>query len=313
MRNLDKAPQFVTVSILSGPCGHTCVPASPWIFSPPLWSRALSTFELTIRPRKGWQAVNFREIALYRELLAFLIWRDVKIRYRQTLLGGLWAVLQPLVAMFIFTFVFHRLAGVNSFGPPYPLFAFAGLTPWIFFSTSVQQSSNSLIANQQLVSKVYFPRVFIPLGAIGALLLDMLLSLCLLGLLMLYYRWPLTLNILWLPVFIVAAVLAASGMGLALSALNVSFRDVKYAVPFAIQMGIFVTPVIYPIHYIPERWQILMGLNPMAGVVLGFRHAMLGADVSWPVVTVSMVTSVVLFVIGLLVFRRMESKFADVI
>jgi lipopolysaccharide transport system permease protein len=266
-----------------------------------------------IRPRKGWQAVNFREIALYRELLAFLVWRDVKIRYRQTLLGGLWAVLQPLIAMLIFTFVFHRLAGVTSDGPPYPLFAFAGLAPWIFFSTSVQQSSNSLVANQQLVSKVYFPRVFIPIGAIGALLLDLLLSLGLLGLLLLYYRWPLTASIFWLPLFIVAALLAASGIGLTLSALNVSFRDVKYAVPFLIQMGIFVTPVIYPIRYVPERWQMLMGLNPMVGVVLGFRHALLGAEVSWPLIGMSLASSVGLFILGLLIFRRMESQFADVI
>ncbi len=273
----------------------------------------MSSFELTIQPRKGWQAINFREIALYRELLAFLIWRDVKIRYRQTLLGGVWAVLQPMIAMLIFTFVFHRLAGVSSDGPPYPLFAFAGLAPWIFFSTSVQQSSNSLVANQQLVSKVYFPRVFIPIGAIGALLLDLLLSLALLGLLMVYYRWPLSVSILWLPVFIVAAVLAASGIGLTLSALNVSFRDVKYAVPFLIQMGIFVTPVIYPIRYVPERWRMLMGLNPMVGVVLGFRHALLGADIAWPVVALSLFTSVLLFLAGLLIFRRMERQFADVI
>ncbi len=273
----------------------------------------MSSFELTIRPRKGWQAVNFREVALYRELLGFLIWRDVKIRYRQTVLGGLWAVLQPMIAMLIFTFVFHRLAGVASDGPPYPLFAFAGLAPWIFFSTSVQQSSNSLVANQQLVSKVYFPRVFIPLGSIGAFLMDLLLSLGVFGLLMLYYHWPISRSIFWLPLFIVAAVLAASGIGLTLSALNVSFRDVKYAVPFAIQMGIFVTPVIYPIRYVPERWQMLLGLNPMVGVVLGFRHALLGAEVSWPLIGMSLATSVVLFVLGLLIFRRMERQFADVI
>src|SRR5882672_2972215 len=191
-----------------------------------------TTFELTLRPRKGWQAIDFREVYLYRELLAFLIWRDVKIRYRQTLLGGLWAVLQPLIAMVIFTFIFHRLAGVKSDGPPYPLFAYAGLAPWTFFSTSVTQSSNSLIANQQLVSKVYFPRIFIPLGAIGALVLDLVLSLSLFGGMMLYYHWPVTPALLWLPVFLMAALLTAAGAGLTLSALNVSFRDVKYAVPF---------------------------------------------------------------------------------
>lgn len=272
-----------------------------------------ASFELIIRPRKGWQPVDLKEIFLYRELLGFLIWRDIMIRYRQTLLGGLWAVLQPLIAMFIFTFVFNRLAGVKSDGPPYPLFAFAGLSAWTFFSTAVQQSSNSLVSNQQLVSKVYFPRVFIPLGAVGALLLDMAFSLGLLGLMMIYYRWPISVNLLLLPIFILQAVLAASGVGLILSALNVSFRDVKYAVPFLIQMGIFVTPVIYPIHYIPERWQMFMGLNPMSGVVVGFRHALLGSAASWQLMGVSLITSLALFVVGLLVFRRMERRFADII
>lgn len=272
-----------------------------------------SSFEVTIRPRTGWQSVDWREIFQYRELLAFLVWRDIKIRYRQTLLGGLWAVLQPLIAMLILTLIFHRLAGVSSDGPPYPLFAFAGLAPWTFFSTAVSQSSNSLVSNQALISKVYFPRVFIPLGAIGALLLDLSLSLGLLFLLMLYYRWPVSANLLWLPVFILAAVLAASGAGLILSAFNVSFRDVKYAVPFLIQMGIFVTPVIYPIRYIPGHWRILMGLNPMAGVVLGFRYALLGSPSPWPIVGLSLTVSLMIFVVGLLIFRRMERRFADII
>lgn len=270
-------------------------------------------FEVTIRPHRGWQPIDLHEIWLYRELLAFLVWRDIKIRYRQTLLGALWAVLQPLIAMLIFTFIFNRLAGVKSDGPPYPLFALAGLAPWTFFSTAVSQSSNSLVSNQQLVSKIYFPRVFIPLGAVGALLLDLALTLVLLAFLMLHYRWPVSPNLLWLPVFLIAAVLATSGVGLALSAFNVSFRDVKYAVPFLIQMGIFVTPVIYPIRYIPGRWKILMGLNPMAGAVLGFRYAILGSPSPWPVMEVSLAVSVVLFIAGLLIFRRMERRFADII
>jgi lipopolysaccharide transport system permease protein len=272
-----------------------------------------SSFEVTIRARTGWQPVDFKEIFLYRELLAFLVWRDIKIRYRQTLLGGLWAVLQPLIAMFILTFIFNRLAGVSSDGPPYPLFAFAGLAPWTFFSTAVSQSSNSLVSNQALISKVYFPRVFIPLGAIGALLLDLALSLGLLFLLMLYYRWPVSVKLLWLPVFILAAVLATAGSGLILSAFNVSFRDVKYAVPFLIQMGIFVTPVIYPIRYIPGHWRILMGLNPMTGVVLGFRYSLLGSASPWPIMGLSLAMSLAIFVAGLLIFRRMERRFADII
>jgi len=272
-----------------------------------------TTFELTIRPRKGWQAVDLKEVYLYRELLAFLIWRDVKIRYRQTLLGGAWAVLQPFIAMLIFSFIFNRLAHVQSDGPPYKLFAYAGLAPWTFFSVSVTQSSNSLLANHQLVSKVYFPRIFIPLGAIGALLVDLFFSLCLFAVMMLYYRWPVTPALLWLPVFTVGAFLAAAGTGLTLSALNVSFRDVKYVVPFMVQMGLFVTPVIYPAHYIPHRWQLLMGLNPMAGVVIGFRHALLGSPASWSVMGMSLAVSVFLFAAGLLIFRRMETRFADII
>ena len=273
----------------------------------------MSSFELTIKPRRGWQPVDLHELVVYHELLAFLVWRDIKIRYRQTLLGGLWAILQPLIAMLIFTVVFNRLAGVKSDGPPYPLFAFAGLAPWTFFSTAVSQSSNSLVTNQQLVSKVYFPRVFIPIGAVGALLMDLLFSMGLLFVLMAIYRWPITASAALLPLFIFAAVLAASGVGLTLSALNVSFRDVKYAVPFLIQMGIFVTPVIYPIHYIPQRWQVLMGLNPMTGVVLGFRYALLGANASWGVMGMSLAVSVGVFIFGLLVFRRMERRFADII
>jgi lipopolysaccharide transport system permease protein len=272
-----------------------------------------NSFELTIRPIKGWQAVDFKEVTLYRELLGFLAWRDIKIRYRQTLLGALWAVLQPLIAMVIFTFVFHRMAGVKSDGPPYPLFAFAGLAPWTFFSTSLTQSSNSLIANHQLVSKVYFPRLFIPLAAIVALLLDLVLSLGLLALLMFYYHWHLSATVLWLPLFVAGAVLAACGAGMTLSALNVSFRDVKYAVPFLVQMGIFITPVIYPVRYLSHRWQMLMGLNPMAGIVTGFRYALLGTPASWQLMGLSLAVSATLFVSGLLIFKRMENRFADVI
>lgn len=271
-------------------------------------------FELVLRPRKGWQPLDFQEVYLQRELLVFLMWRDIKIRYRQTLLGGVWAVLQPLMAMFVFTFFFHRLAGVKGDPQvPYPVFAFAGLSVWTFFANALAQSSNSLIANQQMVKKVYFPRIFIPLGTIGAMLLDLVLSLVLLAFLMLYYRIHLTTHALFLPLFILGALLSASGLGMMLSALNVSFRDVKYAVPFLIQMGIFVTPVIYPIHVIPQKWILLMGLNPMAGMVIGFRYSLLGSVASWGVMGVSLAVSVLTFVVGLYVFRRMERHFADVI
>jgi lipopolysaccharide transport system permease protein len=271
------------------------------------------TYELVIKPRSGWQPIDWKESFLHRELLGFLVWRDIKIRYRQTFLGGLWAILQPLIAMTIFTLVFNRLAGVKSDGPPYPLFAFAGLAPWTFFANGVSMSSNSLVANQHLVSKIYFPRVFIPIGAVLALLVDLSFSLGLLLLMMIKYHWSLTVHALLLPIFIVAAFLSASGIGLALSALNVSFRDVKYLVPFLIQMGIFVTPVIYPIRYVPARFQPLVGLNPMTGVVLGFRSALLGSPADWRLITFSLAMSMVLFITGLLIFRRMERRFADII
>lgn len=271
------------------------------------------SYELIVKPRSGWQPIDWREAFLHRELLGFLVWRDIKIRYRQTLLGGLWAVLQPLIAMLIFTFVFNRLAGVKSDGPPYPLFAFAGLAPWIFFSNSLSASSNSLVANQQLVAKIYFPRVFIPIGAVLALLVDLGFSLLLLFGLMLKYHWTLTWDALLLPVFVLAALLSASGLGLIFSALNVSFRDVKYAVPFIIQMGLFMTPVIYPVTYLPARLRPLLALNPMTGVVMGFRSALLGSAMDVKVFWISMLVSAALFIVGLLIFRRMESRFADII
>ncbi len=272
-----------------------------------------SSYELVLKPRKGWQPIELGEIWQYRQLFGFLVWRDIKIRYRQTVLGGLWAILQPLLAMLVFTFFFHRLTGIASGGPPYPLFAYAGLAAWTFFANAVGTASNSLVGNQVLISKIYFPRILIPLGAIGALLADLLISLLLMGALMVYYRWPLTWSVAWLPVFVLAGLLAASGLGLILSAANVSFRDIKYAVPFFLQMGLFVTPVIYPLDYIPARFQLLMGLNPMTGIVIGVRHALLGTPVRWDLVGISLVVSAVLLVTGLFVFRRMEYRFADII
>ncbi|GAC1659050.1 MAG: ABC transporter permease [Acidobacteriaceae bacterium] len=273
-----------------------------------------SRFELTIRPRSGWQPIDFKEVYLQRELLGFLIWRDIKIRYRQTLLGGIWAIIQPLLAMVIFTFFFHRLAGVKGDPQvPYAVFAFAGLSAWTFFSNALSQASNSLVANQQLVKKVYFPRIFIPLGAIGALLMDLAFSLALLAVLMWYYHVPWTTSAFLLPLFIGGALLSSAGLGMILSALNVSFRDVKYVVPFMVQMGMFVTPVIYPIRYIPPKWTLLMGLNPMAGVVVGFRHSLLNSPASWSMMGLSLTVSFLLFVTGLFIFRRMERHFADVI
>jgi len=274
----------------------------------------VSRYELFIRPRKGWQPVDFREVYLQRELLFFFIWRDVKIRYRQTLLGGVWAVMQPLFAMLVFTVLFHRLAGLNGDkNVPYPLFAFAGLSAWTFFSTALSQSSNSLVTSAAMVKKVYFPRIFLPLASVGALLVDLAFSLLLQAVLMLKYHWHLTTSVLLLPVFIFGTVMSAAGLGMILSAVNVRFRDVKYVVPFMIQMGIFLTPVIYPVRYIPQKWMLLMGLNPMAGMVIGFRHALLGSQAPWSVIGLSFAVSISMFFFGLYFFRRMERHFADVI
>jgi lipopolysaccharide transport system permease protein len=272
-----------------------------------------STFEIVVKPRRGFQIPDLTEAYYHRELLAFLAWRDIKIRYRQTAIGVLWAVLQPLLGMLVFTVIFNRMAAVRSDGPPYPLFVYAGLVPWTFFANSVSLSSNSLVGNQQLVSKIYFPRIFIPLASIGAMLLDLLISLALLAVLMLRYHWHVSVQLMSLPLFVLGSFLAASGVGLTLSSLNVVFRDVKYIVPFFIQIGLFITPVIYPLQYVPQRWQMLVGLNPMAGMVLGFRYALLGSELPWTLASISSGVSLCLFIIGLLIFRQVERFFADVI
>ena len=272
-----------------------------------------SALELVIKPRKGWQPVDLVEIWLYRELLGFLVWRDIKIRYKQTALGGLWAVLQPLVAMLIFGALFGRVAGMKGDGSPYPLFVFAGLVPWTFFSNAVSSSSNSLVGSEQMIRKIYFPRVFIPLGSILALALDLLISLGFMGIMIAYYRWHVSLALLWLPLLLIATMMATCGIGLILSALNVQYRDVKYVVPFVMQMAFFLTPVLYPMSHAPAKLKGLLMLNPMSGMEEGFRYALLGSPVSWELVMLSSGICVTLFMVGVFFFRRMERTFADLI
>jgi len=269
-------------------------------------------FELILKPQKGWQPLDLREMWREREIFQFLVWRDIKIRYKQTLLGGFWAVLQPFLAMLIFSIFFGRLANVSG-RVPYSLFAYAGLVLWSFFANSVSMAGNSLVGNQALISKIYFPRMFIPLAAIAALLLDLFVSLLMLFGLMAFYRWPFSASVLWLPLFILGTLMAASGLGVFVSALNARFRDLKYAVPFFLQMGLFVTPVIYPLRYMPERYRLLLELNPMAGMVEGFRSAMLGDQTNWGLVGLSWLVSGALFAGSLFLFRREERRFADVI
>jgi len=272
-----------------------------------------SAHETMIAPRSGWQPVDLREILDYRSVFFVMAGRDVKIRYRQTLLGGLWAILQPLLAMVIFTYFFNRLAGIHSDGPPYPLFAYAGLVPWTFFSNAVSTSTNSLLLNGAMLSKIYFPRVFIPLATIGALIVDVLFSLLLLAVLIPYYHWHFGWQILLAPVFIVGTFLTAAGIGFFLSAVNVRLRDVKYVVPYALQMGIFITPVIYPLGYVHGRARLLLSLNPMVGMVQGFRASVLGTPFDWGVILISWILVVAVFLFGLFFFGRQEPMFADLI
>jgi lipopolysaccharide transport system permease protein len=270
-------------------------------------------FELTIKPRSGWEALDFSELWHFHEIFGFLVWRDIKIRYKQTIFGSLWAVLQPLATMLAFTLVLNRMVGVKTGGPPYPLFSYAGLVLWTFFANSVLVSSNSLVGNQALISKIYFPRIFVPLAAIGALIVDLTLGSLLLIPLIMFYRWPLSASAIGLPLFVVGAFLGGSGLGLVLSALNVRFRDVKYVVPFCLQLWVFVTPIMYPVSYIPQRYRWAVGVNPMGGMVVGFRHVLLGTPADWAQIGVSFAVNCFLFAVGVVVFRRMERRFADIV
>jgi lipopolysaccharide transport system permease protein len=275
---------------------------------------------VVIQPSRGWVSLRLRELWDYRELLYFLVWRDVKVRYKQTALGAAWAVLQPALTMIVFTIFFGRLAQVGSDGLPYPLFSYAGLLPWTFFSQGLTQSSNSLVGSANLIKKVYFPRLVIPLGSILAGLVDVLLAFLLLLVLMGYYRtWP-SATVVWLPLLLVLALATSLGAGLWLAALNVEYRDVRFVVPFFAQIWLFVTPVIYPTSRVLAKladaglpgW--LYGLNPMVGVVEGFRWALFGR-VPFPVgvVAASSVVASLLVVSGTFYFRRMERVFADVV
>jgi lipopolysaccharide transport system permease protein len=267
-----------------------------------------------IKPSNGWRALNLRELWRYRELIYFLAWRDVKVRYKQTALGVAWAVLQPVLGMVIFSVFFGRLARMPSEGVPYPLFAYAGLLPWTYFANAAVNAGGSLVANTNLVSKVYFPRLVIPLAAVVVGLIDLAIGFLILIVLLLIFGTVPGPAVALLPLFIVLAVATALGVGVWLSALDVEYRDVRYAIPFLIQVWLFATPVVYPASLVPEKWRILFGLNPMAGVVEGFRWALLGTnDAPGPLVAVSALVAAVVLASGLMYFRRMERGFADVI
>jgi lipopolysaccharide transport system permease protein len=288
----------------------TADPVAPSPERPPAAPRPL----VRIRAGTGWRALNLAELWRYRELLWFLALRDVQLRYKQTVLGLAWVVLQPLVTMLLFTFVFGKLGGLPSDGLPYPLFVLAGLLPWQLFSYALTQSSNSLVSEQRLITKVYFPRLVIPLASVLAGLADFAAAFVLLIAGMLWFRVLPPWSVLAVPLLVVFAVLAALSVGLWLSALNVQYRDVRYTIPFLNQSWMFLTPVAYPSSIVPEAYRPLYGLNPMAGVVEAFRWALLGtAEPPWGVMAVSAVIVLVLFGGGLLYFRRMERTFADVV
>lgn len=255
------------------------------------------------------------ELWRYRELLYFLAWRDVKVRYKQAALGAAWAVLQPFITMLVFTLFFSRLAHVGSTGVPYPLFSFCGLVAWTYFSSTLSLAGNSLLANSTLITKVYFPRVLLPAAAAAGGLLDLVIALAVLGGMMVYYRtapgWP---WLIFAPVPIVEMVVLVIGASMLLAALNVRYRDVKYVIPFMIQLGLFVTPIIYPIDFLPPKYQTLAALNPMTGVVEGLRASILpNGSIDWHAQWVSAAVTLVVFIVGLVYFRKAEREFADVI
>ncbi len=266
-----------------------------------------------IVPETGWRKLDIRELWAYRELLKALIVRDIKIRYKQTVLGVAWAILQPVVTMIVFTIVFGKLAKLPTDGYPYPIFLYSALLPWMFFANAIGTAGGSLIGSSHLVSKVYFPRLIIPFSSIGSGLVDLSISTGILLLLMLYYGVPLTANIFAAPVLLVGVIFTALGVGTLLSAVTVAYRDFRFVVPFMVQIWLFCTPVVYAMSLIPDRWQWILGLNPMAGVVEGFRAAFLGKPFDLVTLTISFSISTLIFVIGIIYFEKVERRFADII
>ena len=267
-----------------------------------------------IEPSRGWAALRLADVWAYRELLYFLIWRDIKVRYKQTVLGAGWAILQPFFTMVIFSIFFGRLAQMPSDGVPYPIFAYAALVPWTFFANGLTQAVNSVVGGSSLIKKVYFPRIILPIAAVLAGVVDFLFAFAVLVGMALYYGVLPSWRILTLPCFLAMVVMAALSVALWLSALNVQYRDIRYIAPFIVQVWLFATPIAYPASLVPEPWQALYGINPMVGVVEGFRWALLGTGAApGPAIAVSTLAALVLLAGGALYFRRVERTFADVV
>jgi lipopolysaccharide transport system permease protein len=269
-------------------------------------------FELVIRPRSGWIAIDWNELLAYRELLWFLIWRDISVRYKQTVLGSAWAIVQPLTMMAIFTLIFGRFTGIDTKPFPYPVFVFAGLIPWTLFAQGFAQASLSLVSQHQLLTKVYFPRILVPTAAASVYMIDLLISLGLYACILLFYRVVPSWQIVYLPLLIALTLMATLSIGLTLSALTVLYRDFRHIVPFLSQIFLYFTPIIYPIDMIRSPLaRSLMSLNPMFGIVAGYRSAILGVPWDLPCVAISVVTALLSFVFGVFYFRRIERLFAD--
>jgi len=269
---------------------------------------------MRIAPSRGWVSLKFGELWEYRELLYFLIWRDIKVRYKQTVLGASWAIIQPLFTMVVFSLFFGQLGKMPSDGIPYPIFSFAALVPWTFFANGLNQSSNSLVGSSNLITKVYFPRLIVPLAAVLSGVVDFAVSFAVLLVMMFFFGIVPTLNFLWLPLLLLLAFIASLGIGLWFSALNVEFRDVRYLITFVTQLWLFATPIAYPSSMLPQPWRTLYGLNPMAGVVEGFRWALLGTNTApGPIIAVSSTVAIIVLITGAFYFRRMERTFADLV
>ncbi len=266
-----------------------------------------------IGARNPWRDLGLSELWSHRELMFFFVWRDLKVRYRQTVFGALWAVMQPVLLMLVFTMSVGRLPGVGPAGVPYPLFAFAGLVPWTLFGSSLGAASNSLVNAEGIITKVYFPRLLVPISACGSYIVDFCVSMVVLALMMLYFGVTPSLAVVWLPLFTIFALVTALGVGIWLAAINVRYRDVKYVTAFMIQAWMFASPVIYTSSLIPKEWQWLYALNPMTGVLNGFRWALMGGPMPDQTILVSVAASLLVLATSLVYFRRTEQTFADVI
>lgn len=268
---------------------------------------------VVIEPNRGWSALDLGDLWAYRELLYFLTWRDVKVRYKQTELGVAWAIIQPLFTMLVFSLFFGRLAGVPSDNVPYPIFAFTGLVAWTFFSNAITTSGNSLVGSAHLITKVYFPRMIIPGAAVAAGLVDFAIAFVILVVLMIYYGMGFTWNMLMFPVMVLLTTLLALGMGMWLSALNVKYRDVRFALPFMVQLWMYLSPIIYPTSFLPAKLRLLLLLNPMTGIIEGYRSSLFGHPFKWLALAISAAITLLLLIYSSYAFRRMEKSFADIV